>query len=450
MSNIIKGFFEYPQLANNTPGQTAPFGELSSQGLTASQDPRVFANAVTAPNTNLRTFRTVDGSGNRIILPPTVITTLLNLGQWLFTQYTNGAIPSNLQRDLFSQAIRTEFGFNTVTLGTISQGSVANQRLPASITFLLNDTVSAQSFQINIWLANNNFMSEYLDTQIFCIPPTSSLSDLRLSLVGLTNVLATQDAAALVTDAIDAIKSVNGVVYPETTLVRRSFQWFDLSAPTVSRNTTWVYVIYGPAGADDDSIKEATREYIAANSTDGQWNTIYPGLYAENEFAMIPFWNNTAVPSSGTNNNVFSPLVNIGYAKRTVKYLMPAGYIQTAANPLTFLDTYLRIMPTSYRELAIGAVGNPNNTGALIDIAQIFPDYTRIDTQTLDFQRMSANTQAFINALAGALDVAYSATLTTTLPAQYTSVIRSNRQFICFTQNGYTFMVLARSAFPIS
>lgn len=445
--NILKGFFEYAALANNAAGVTAPFGELSSVALTASRTPRAYANASTAPNTVLRTFRTVDGSNAPIAIPPSVSNAMLNLGQWLFTQYANGAVPTDLQRDLFAQAIQTEFGFNTVTLGAISQGSSSNQRLPSSVSFIYHDTVGNQDYQINIWLSNASFMTGYTDSLIFCLPPTASLSDLRLSMVGLTNVLATQDTSALIADGIDNIKTVNGVVYPETTLVRKTFLWADLSNPTVTRNTTWVYVVYGPAGADDDAIKEATREYIAANSADGQWNLIYPGLYSENEFAIVPFWDNVAVDASGANYSLFSPLINTGKAKTTMTRLLPAGYPQAAAHPTTFVDTYLRIMPTSYRELSVGVIGNPNNAGGIIDIKSVYPDYTRIDTQSLDFQRMSADTQDFVRALLAALDVAYNANLTTTLPAEYTSVIRSNHQYICFDLNGYTFMVLVRSAF---
>ncbi len=443
--NDIKGFFEIPSLVNNGANTIAKYGEMSQKSLTASRDPRIFAGGSTAPNVNLRTFRVVDSAGISIQLPSPVSTKILTLGQWLFNQYDSGSIPTDLQRELLASSISTEFGFSNVTLGAINQGPTANKRLPAWVRFTWSD--AGQDYTVKIWLADANFLAEYEHYQVFAIPPTASLSSLRLDLVGLTNVLTTQDSQALIADAISAARTVGNMDYPETAIVRKTLQWHDLSDPEVYRDTTWMYVVYGPAGQDDDAIKEATRAYIAANSTEGQWNVIYPSLYSENEFVIIPLWNEVAVPAAGVNSAIFSPMATPKGSRDIVSARLPVGYAQSSSNAATYVDVYLRLVPSAYRELMLGIIGNPNNSNSVIDFKTRYPDYTRISTDVADFQRMEQRTQDFIIALHAALDVAYNATMSSTLPAGYTRLIRSNRLYVCFIQEGYQYMVLARSSY---
>lgn len=211
--------------------------------------------------------------------------------------------------------------------------------------------------------------------------------------------------------------------------------------------TTWVLVVYGNAGTDQEAIKEAIREYIASSSSQGQWDVIYPSLYSENEFAIVPLWETLAVPETGGLQQLFSPTVTLGEMSNLSRPRLPVSYAPNTAQGNTHLTTSLRFLPTNYRQIGCLVLGNPNNASQISDIKTLFPDLTSIPSTAGDYSRMEASTREFLEYLMSALNEAYSVNINSTLPAQFTRAVRNNRIYVSFLHVGYQFMVLARISY---
>jgi hypothetical protein len=91
--NIIKGFSSLPALANNTPGQTAIFGELSQESLTFSKFKTNYANPTLYAGVEFVGFTTTTGGGSQITLSNTVSNHILSVAKWVYDQYNISAIP---------------------------------------------------------------------------------------------------------------------------------------------------------------------------------------------------------------------------------------------------------------------------------------------------------------------------------------------------------------------
>lgn len=440
--NDIKGFLVIPSLVDNRDGTTAKFGELSEVSETFSRDRRRYANAVTAPSISLQTFRVTDATGAAINpLVSAVVNRLLVLGQWIYNQYDAAQIPANIQATLFADSIKQEHNFTEVTVGTITQGVTTNKRLPTFVR--VKFTEAMVDYTAKIWISDEAFRNEYDHHQIFVIPPTKSLTDLRLDSVALTSVFATSNIAEHIINNLSAITTK----YPQSAIVKYDLLWHDVNSPESTLKTTWTIITYGLGGTDVDAIKEAIRNYIAQNSSESQWNVIYPELYSENEFAIVPLWDLIASPEAGANPILFSPTPTMAKMSEVARTRLPAGYAPQTGSQTEFVNKNLRAMPSSYRELGLLAIGNPNNSHDVTDIKKIFADYTGLPSTSADFSRMEKNTRDFITKLHYALDVAYSADLSTVLPSEFTRAIRTNRLYVCFAMGGYQYMVQARSSY---
>ena len=434
--NSIQGFFTIPALYNNTADTVAKFGELSPKSATFSRDPRKYTKSDS--NVDLNTFRIVNELGQSRTIPIAVSNRIVNLGKWLYQQYELSQVPTQIQATLFAQSIATEHNITNVTLGTISSGTTATKRLPAWIRF--NMTETGEDFDVKIWLENAKFFVEYEYKEIFAVAPTPSLSDLQQDLVQLTNVLASGSSLINYAD----VESQITAVYPKTETVRFPLTWHQPSDPQITRETTWLLIVYGNAGTDNDAIKEAIREYIQNGSSETNWPTIYPELYAENEFSVIPLWNKEAAPPTGGLETIYSPTATMEEIRVLSKQKLPGSYVSNTTTGVSFIANNARFVPTNYRQLGTIICGSPSNTGGITDIRQVFPDLTTISSTSPDYSRMEANTRGLLEQLLEALDVAFSYTITSSIPSGFTRVIRGGRTYISFNYLGYQYLVMTK------
>lgn len=434
--NFIQGFYVIPALHSNVFGTTAKFGELSEKSKTFSRDPRTY----TRPNADayFQSFRVVDANGQRRTISTGVADRIVELGEWIYAQYELQQVPSQAQATLFANSIVAEHGVTNVSLGTISSGNTAAKRMPAWVKF--NMTEGGEDFEVKVWLQNDNFFNEYEYSELFVIPPTPTLADLRLDLPGLINVLTSEDSRVSYVTQEDQITAQ----FPKTSTVSFPLNWHQLSDDQVTRVTTWMVICYGNAGNDTDAVKEAIRSYISANSPESDWDVIYPELYSDAEFSIVPFWNNIAAPATGGLDVLFTPTATLTQQLNLANTKMPASYVPNTTIGQTFLKDNARLVPTKYRQVATLVMGSPANANDVYDITDLYPDITCIPSTVADYSRMSTETRAFIEKLEEALDIAYDYTITTTLPSGFTRSVRNNRYYITFSLEGYQYLVMTK------
>lgn len=431
----IKAFMNYPALVSNAEGVVARFGELSTQNLTYTRFRGEYANVSAYPNSRLITYHAVDESNVRFELPQTPKDRALELGEWLYQQYDQGLIPANSNKAALVAAITAQFSWiSSVQIGQILTDGT--KRMPDYIRF--NTGFNGESYRFTVWFAAQEFAMQYDEYSIVAIPPVTPVDEL----VDTTVAVAAKVASRPVSDLLTQI-SIAESGAPSTTQQTLDLIWHNPTNPAETLVTPWVMVVYGPAGIDVAAFKTAVRDYLAANSNRTDWNIIYPDLYSEQEFAIVPFWDNEAVPTNPTAEGLYSSILDYGTAKAYVAARVPTGYAQAAVLS-SYLDNNLQLVSTTYRAMQFAAVGNPNNTNAVFKLRSVVGDYTSVPTTSTDFARMVPQTREWVTKLLACLNQAFRHSINDPIPSGYGRTISGSRVYLSFEHAGYTYRVLTR------
>lgn len=434
---VLKSFMAMSSLEDNRPDKTAPFGELTTQARTYTRDIRTYAGTA-YPDVCNNVFRCVDEMLARVEPSPGFQNEILALGQWVFQQHMAKVIPSDANKAAFIVAIQEQFPeMKAVTIGEILVGNHPDMRMPDYISFkMLDNTIQ---YQVTVWFAGDAFDVQYDEFEVFVVPPLADINQLIDNKPAVDQKLKEQ----LPSTIINRIQEIRGDK-PETALIPLDLTWHDPNDFNATMLTTWTAVIYGPAGTDREAIKDAIREYISENSTYTKWPEIYPELYSENEFVLMPMWDELALmPNALEPIGFFSTIIKMDKFATVGKRFLPTGYSQST-NVDQFLKDNLEIGGAAYRAIMFCTVGNPNNKDDVFGFRQIFPDYMAIDTANPDFNRMDPETQAFCIKFTDALKYAYSYKPTDQLPIGYTRFVRRGYHYLSFDAKGYSFPILTK------
>lgn len=438
----IKGFYSMPALANNSTGTVGVFGELSPYALTFSESKQDYDNPSVYPSTSLVVFQSVNVSNQTITVPNTIRDLILGVGQFLYNQHIAAAIPTQANAASFRTILDNEFPqFTDITIGEIVVGNVANQRMPTWVQ--MTYTSNGVTTNIKMWTSDQYFRNQYDLFKIYAIPPVANINTLNNSAPIVQN-LVLQNTPNVLINSINNAKQFPSSVY--TTIQTFQLTWNDPSNNGATLQTFWTLVIYGQAGIDTDVIKDAIRTYIDQNSNLTNWGNIYPDLYSENEFLIVPIWDRLATPDNAIDIGLFSASHRVGSLKDIATRSLPNGYAQTAAIS-TFLDSHLHVMATTYRSMSVLVLGNPNNQASMFSIDDLYPDYIAVPTTSPDFGRMEVETATFANQLVEALEKARIFSSTAPTPIGYLRVRRGNDYYLSFNLQGYNFIVLTRESF---
>jgi len=440
--NSFKGFASLPALANNLPGQTAAFGELSPIARTYSRGQLSYVDD-SMPSIELVGFSAKTDAGAVFTPSSGLVSHILSVIYWVYGQYNDGLIPPNASKNDFIDNLSAAFPglLNSITVNEIITGSPITARMPDFIEWVYTD--SGQDILSRIWFSDVRFRSQYDEYEIVLVPPLSNLDDLNASTGVVTNLLAARTPALVQAEITTA---QNGV--PCTSVTPYDITWHNPSNPASTLVTTWMAVGYGIAGADVDNIKDAIRDYITSNTAlaGGTWNVIYPSLYAENEFSIIPLWDDVSVPEAGLQVEMYKASVKVGSLINIAAARIPASYADSVVIA-NYLNANLEVASAFFRSLSFMTVGNPNNVGGVVNFSQQYPDYMNIPTTSADWSRMDVNTRDFIVKLNDALQKAIDLTSTSIVPPGYSRVVRNGRYFLSFTHGGFNYLVLSKASY---
>lgn len=447
---IVQGFLRIPQISDNSNGVTAPFGELSPTSWTFSRSIKNYSNATKAASVEFVSFKSVDETNKDTNIPAFISDTIVTMGQWIHTQSKKSAIPSNQQLITFVQAITTEFSNLTntyglpaavknVQVGEILDTPIAGQRMPDYVAFELKD--DKKIFSIKFWLNDKRFAVQYPYYEMVVLPPVGFVDALNGTTADVSNLLN----GITKTQIVNQITAVTRD-YPATYIYSINLRWHNPNNPTSTLETEWFVVVYGQAGIDRDVVKDSIRTYIAANSGVTIWTSIYPDLYAESEFIIIPFWSEVATIDNGYDEGLYRSAVPKYRMEEIENKQIPTSY-NTVTDFAAYKRQYLVTCSTNYRSILFYALGNPNNTGGKFSLLQLYPDYMDIPTTSPDFNRLSTKTQGFAIKLNEAFHVAREYSRTKPIPTGYALSTKSNREYIGFDYDGFTFYILTLAGF---
>ena len=97
-----------------------------------------------------------------------------------------------------------------------------------------------------------------------------------------------------------------------------------------------------------------------------------------------------------------------------------------------------------YKSLALTICGGPYNRGGVMRFNEQWPDYLVVPTNSPDFNRMSINTQNWVNFFYQMLIVAESATLFSDLPVGMSRVTRNGIVYIASSFQDILYLVVTK------
>jgi hypothetical protein len=441
---VLKGFVQINSLIDNHSSTVAPVGEMSPISKTFSREQAIYTTA-DAQGVNLIALSVKYGDEVLVDLNEGNLTetlgatwtdhtsNLLEICEWVIVQAKAGRFSQNVES--FRNQFITQWG-EVYTLND-SGFMVAGVSLwcPGYIDISWNIEGALQNTN-KIWFASEAFDAQYDDYEIVPVPP---ITDLDNFFTGFTNVKNIVKAIKL----SDVMENVNIVKdgYPETTIVTNSFEWVDPINSTLTYPVDWTVVVYGPAGENLDSIKEAIIAYVLQNSTHTrtEWEVIFPDIFTATEFIITPMWNNYSIPNRELETGLYSPVVSVEDA-----FLLSNATAKGTGYTSEHVRSVLQVAPNPYKSLALSIIGGPKNRNGINRFNLQFKDYLSVASTHLDFRRMNVTTRDFVFILSGMLKYAEAMTLTSSVPREHTRAVRDGIVYLSRTYDRVQYLVVTK------
>lgn len=440
MSNVY-GFLSYPSLVNNTIGGTNPLGELTTEALSYAKEKGLFSNQAW-PHTQLTTFHnglTLPNLTSQQLVGSDHVNICLEIGEWLYTRATSGATTNSSGQstllEAFSQAFSTKIA-DPLVGPMVTDNTVW---LPAWVQFTLFLDLE---ITIKLWLSNSSFLATYPGWEYEFIPPFNNPD----VLFNDPTVVASMLNAITYNDYVSRANSAKKD-YPYTEMSTLSYDLRDPQDSTFSKEVTFIALIYGgAAGRDIDNLKAALITWILEHSdhTRAEWQAILPGLFAENEFVIVPFWDRYAVEPNAIVAGIYSPTISVNTIVAIAnRFIRGPGISQE------HIAEYLTISGSMYKSLSFCAVGSPINAEGKFRFQDFLSDYMVIPTTSVDFNRMRSVTQGFITAITNLFIAAEVTSEGEGLPAGITRIERDNVKYVTMTYDSARYLVVRKDYYLI-
>lgn len=438
---ILNAFVSIPELANNRLNTIAKFGELSVPAKTYTKEIRNYSDKTSYPGIELVTFTQIDGNANVVSNPDARISTqALQVAYYLFSQYQTNKIPLPTAKQTLINAVGKEFtSIRNILIGEIQDGETTGKRLVDYIRY--DYVVNNQEWRCTLWFSDQAFRSQYPLYEIAVVPPIGDVLRLNATPAIVVEAVNSVNVDYVVNRIADITREFKATTYHVYTTT-----WHDPEGGDARIPVKWTVVIYGRAGVDQDTIKDAIREYLAVHGAGVDWTKIFPDLYAEEEFLIIPYWDQLSTATDGYDDGLYSSIIPLKVIEATNKRVIPNSYGQFEKREQHLKENF-QVLSTVYRGIVVGVIGNPNNRGQDYVFSEKFPDYMAVATDRSDFSRMKDKTQRWILRLLEVLEMARDYNSTVELPLEYVRVVKASREYIGFTFDGYTYYVLTRMGY---
>lgn len=430
----LKGFIGIQALANNTPDQVATIGELSTKARTYSKDTGTYNNALYA-DVDLISFYSVDDVSGVIEVPTTYSSKSLEVSQWMYGQAEAAAFTA-VSSDCLA-AVQANFlgDITDITVGAMVEYS-AGKLLPEWIQFSVEPIATTPNV-IKIWFSDAAFKTQYDEFEIVVVPMVDNVDSYIDTFLNVKAVLDAEDYTTRMQRMQTAIGN-----YPPTILKSVEYNWIDQVDPNLNLTSPWGILIYGVAGDNVDSIKAAIAAAVLAASVNNAatWELYIPDLFKSTEFVVIPMWQNYSIPNQTLLAGLFSPTVDYN----DILTIANAGCV--GYDP-THISNNIQSSVAYYRSTSFLAIGGIDNRDGIIKFKDQFSDYFVVPTTSVDFSRMSVDTQNWIILLTEMLAVAAEMTTYSDLPAGMSRLFRGSVMYLVANYQDIQYLVLSRQSY---
>lgn len=423
----IKGFGSNANLTSNVKDIVNEIGELSAYSATFSKDRGVYYQDDVDSIVLLTFFTKQDGKD--IILSVDQRDHIIKLIKWVYARsIAKGTeiYANELLDDLIDNYSKVADAFKCGEI--ITDG---NLWMPTWLSWKMKGD---EETYIRIWFGDGSFRHTYDEFELTVIPPLPNIDDFfKVS----SKVKELLDARTLPkrTEEIELAKENK----PETKIRTELFNYVDPLDKTNKIPTYWDTLIYGEAGDNIDSIKDAIIDFILSHSTHGrdEWAEIFPDIFKRTEFILLPDWNVYAIPNRKIEAGIYSPIL-------AIKDIIPELKKFTNLVPDTHRDTYTEIMSHPYKSMLISSLSSNENRDNKFSLKDFFPDYIAQSSTSQDFNRQNETTRAWAEKISEMLVIAEDMTPYTDIPRTYTRLKRDHHLYLVMNFDNVHYLVAAK------
>ncbi|MNM17718.1 hypothetical protein D3C81_280000 [compost metagenome] len=370
----LKGFIGYPSMVSNVPDQVAKFGELSKNSFTYAKDVTTHTSTP-VPNTVFFSFHSVRDEITADVDPATK-DLVLRLSKYLLDQAVIGAITSDPQ--VVRQMVLAEFGPLLKSFSTGTMLTNSSIWLPEFVVFEMS--APTETNRVQLWYADESFSGQYDEYFIEIIHPLEPHDDFFKDPLTVIQSLKDYNFDDKLEEA-----HVKRAQYPYTNLRSLTYDYVNPANPSAKQPARWLALLYGVAADNQDFINDKIIAELLAGSTHtrAEWELILPDLFKKTEFIFTPFWENYSIETGILGAGMYSPTVDprkeLPLLRRTAR---GPGYTNA------WVDAQYELSTHTYKSLAFGVVGNPQNREGVVRFSAKFPDYLLVTNNTADFDRV--------------------------------------------------------------
>lgn len=429
----LKGFIGYPSLVSNVPDQVAKFGEISKDSLTYAKDVTTHTSTP-VPNTVFFSFHSVR---DETVADVSSVTKdlVLKISKYLLDQAIAGALTSDPQ--VTRQLVLAEFG---PLLKSFSTGKMLFNNVIWMPEYVVFEMIQlAETNRIQLWYADDSFAGQYDEYFIDVVHPLIPYDDFFKDPLVVIEALKAYDIDEKLEEAQDIRAK-----YPFTKLRGLSYDYVNPRNTTMRYPARWLALLYGVAADNQDFINDKIIAQIMANTTHtrAEWETILPDLFKKTEFIITPFWQNYSVEAGILGAGFYSPTVDprvvLPLLRRTAR---GPGYTDA------WVNAQYELSSNTYKSIAFGVVGNPNNRGGVVRFSKKFPDYMLVTNNSTDINRVDPETTGeFILVLARLLKEAEAMDRYTSVPQGISRMVRDGVVYASAMFQRVNYMVVAKSS----
>ena len=435
---VFKAFATHSRFVDNAANNAInAFGELSTHSRSYEKDIKIYPHS-SDKNVVLNLYRTTNN--DKLYTPSNnEVTTMLDVSKWVY-DYTLNA-NGEIYTDELLREVLTEFQDK---LHSFKTSKVVDDGTFYCIEYLSFKDTSDNEYII--WFSDACFQLYYEDYEIDVVPPIESLD-----IFFTTPERINEELAKYPIDVLTRMANGKKEKCPETVFRSDTFYWYNPKTGKPEIPTVWFTLIWGDAGDNIDSIRDALVDFILDNSdhTEDEWKEIFPDIFKRSEFLIIPQWNVYSNENKVKEQaSLYSPFAN--YNTAYTKYIKP--YLDAKVYTEAHAKQYMQIMGLYYRSICAYTVSSPENKDNKFRIQDLYPDFINVPSTSTDFNYMSEDTIEFTLALQEMLAYAETSNEYSVLPRdqygakKFSKVKRNGKVYLVYKRGYYNYLVLYKSS----
>lgn len=429
---LIKGFVTSDKFIDNSKDTISPILELHTWGRTYSKEIGEY-NDPNHPDYTLLTFLCIDGeTAEHQMISGTETEYIIKLVRDVIGYSEEHIYP--FDDDEFRGYILSRFYPNITNVNYGEFDLRTTLKIPSWISWNILDDAGEITHEIKIWLTNDAFDSQYDEYEIYVVPPLKNVDDF---FNGYSFALD-QINKTTITDISNRITETKGND-PESYIRMYEFDYVNATDNTIRNKTTWSVIIYGKAGDNVDSIKDAIVDYVLKNSkyTQEQWEKIFPDIFKRTEFLFVPMWQEMSIENLSVQSGLYASMLNVSDSVNFVREFL------TQYTP-SFLNNELVIMPYDYKAITLFSLPGENNKEEAARLRDLYPDYIPVPSTSNDFNRMVENTRDFVLLLGELLIQAESIGKYNSIPGNMRRQYRNGAMYISAMKDNVNYLVACK------